>query len=161
MLRRETSVQPSWCGPRRANTAAWWNRRVSGPEEQPVGKGACDQDWVRGWRQVGRETSATPGTLETCERDLGAAGLGVSRSGQRCPRASCLSSLGEFALLRGWASYSHPRPSVLTAAGLGLTVTFVCYRFVWASSRQAPPAVAASNLMSRFRGGAWECLSHR
>lgn len=65
-----------------------------------MGKGACDQGCVPGWRQVGREASSDRETLETCERDLDAAGLGVSGSGQRLPRASCLPSLGQFALLR-------------------------------------------------------------
>lgn len=73
-----------------------------------MGKGTSARDWVPGWRQAGREASDTRGggeagggTLETCERDLDSAGLGVSRSEQRLLRVSCLLSDGVFALLRG------------------------------------------------------------
>lgn len=82
-----------------------WKRQdsclVSGPQGQPVGKGTSARDWVPGWRQAGREANDTQGTLETCERDLDSAGLGVSRSEQRLLRVSCLLSDGVFALLRG------------------------------------------------------------
>lgn len=56
----------------------------------PWAKEPVTRGWIPGWRQVGREASATRETLETCERDLGAAGLGVSKFGQRLPSAACL-----------------------------------------------------------------------
>lgn len=95
------------------------------------------------------------GTLAIWERDLGAADLGVSRSGQRLSSASCLPSVSDFILLRGRASHPHPphsRPSDPAAGGLDLTVTFVCSRFVWSNSRRATPAVTTSNALLQKRG---------
>lgn len=74
---------------------------MSGPQGKSVGEGACDPGGRRGWKRAEREIRATLGTLATCERDLGAAGLGVSGSGQRLPGASCQPSDGDFAMLRG------------------------------------------------------------
>lgn len=42
-------------------------------------------------------------------------------------------------------THSHPGPRDLAPTGLGLTVTFVCNRFVWVSSRQAPTSSSTSN----------------